>query len=305
MSGNKGLSILIPIYNYHVRSLVEELKSQAKLLDIPFEIRCYDDLSSAAFRKANKSIAKIEEVTYTELPYNLGRSKIRNKMAEEAQFDSLLFIDCDSKINQDQYIQQYLVKAFTHDVVFGGTEYAEELVDPTHSLRWKYGRKREVRDADTRSQAPYESITFNNIFINKSVFLNNKLDENITSYGHEDTKFGFELKQHNIQIAHINNPVEHIGLEPNEAYLDKTVEGVKNLYKIAHEFEVIETKLLKTFSLIKRLSLSSLFRMSYNIFKNRIEKNLQSNNPKLFYFDMFKLNLILVEDSKAGKKLKY
>lgn len=298
MSGNKGLSILIPIYNYEVTSLVKSLRSQAKKLEIPYEIRCYDDCSDELFKTNNKALLKLNNVVYKELPQNLGRSRIRNRLAFESIYNSILFIDCDSKINSSNYLEQYLVKAFTHDVVFGGTEYSSILNDPTHSLRWKYGRKREEKEAKARKQNPYDHITFNNIFLRRELFLNQLLDETILTYGHEDTKFGYQLKQNNIPIAHINNPVEHIGLEPNEQYLSKTAQGVKNLYKILQEDLGKETRLYKSFLFLKRFALKSIFKMVYSIFSKRIEKNLNSKDPRLFYFDLYKLNLIVEEDNK-------
>lgn len=298
MSGNKGLSILIPIYNYEVSDLVKTLQSQAERLEIPYEIRCYDDLSTEHFKAQNRSLLKLQHVIYKELPKNLGRSKIRNRLAFESNFQSLLFIDCDSKINNDNYLEQYIVKAFTHEVVFGGTEYSTTLIDPNHSLRWKYGRKREEKEAKTRKQNPYDHITFNNIFVNKELFLGQLLDETIITYGHEDTKFGYQLKLKNIPIAHINNPVEHIGLEPNQLYLNKTAQGVKNLYKIHQEDFGMETRLYKSFSFLKRYALKSIFKFCYSILSKRIEKNLNSTDPRLFYFDLYKLNLIIDEDNK-------
>ncbi len=298
MSGTKGLSILIPVYNYEVLNLVLNLRSQAEKLEIPYEIRCYDDFSDEKYKAKNRSLMKLGNVTYKELPKNLGRSRIRNRLAFEAHYSSLLFIDCDSKINSENYLEKYLVKAFTHDVVFGGTEYATELLNPKHSLRWKYGRKREEIEAKERKLNPYDHITFNNIFVSKELFLGQRLDETIMTYGHEDTKFGYQLKAKNIPVAHINNPVEHIGLEPNRQYLDKTAEGVKNLYKILQEDIGKETRLYKSFSFLRKFALTSVFKFFYSTFRKRIEKNLTSADPRLFYFDLYKLHLIVEEHNK-------
>lgn len=305
IENKKGLSVLIPVYNYRVNDLVMELINQAQALNIPFEIRCYDDCSTdKSTIKSNTAFCKnLKNTTYLVLPNNLGRSKIRNKLAEDSIFSSILFIDCDSKINNPEYLQNYVIQAFTSDVIFGGTEYARELENPEFSLRWKYGKKREERDALSRNQKPYESITFNNIFIQRDLFLENKLDEKISSYGHEDTKFGYEMKTKNIPISHISNPVEHIGLESNEHYLNKTAEGVKNFYIITSQNMGTDTKLFRSFNFLKKLALTGLFKGFYSLFSKRIDNNLKSDNPTLLYFDLYKLNLIIEEDKKAKKKV--
>lgn len=298
MSGNKGLSILIPVYNYEIAPLVISLEKQTKKLDIPYEIRCYDDGSDLWYKKRNRRVDWKDFLVYSELKENIGRSKIRNLLADDAVFDSLLFIDCDSKVLNDDFIEQYLVKAFSNDVVFGGTEYALELDNPEHSLRWKYGRKREVKSSQYRKINPYENVTLNNLFVTKEVFNRCRLDESIVTYGHEDTKFAYSLRNLSIPIAHIDNPVEHIGLEPNHIYLDKTIEGVRNLLKISKENIGHETRLYKSYMFLKKTFLAPSYRFFYGMFKKHIETNLTSKNPILFYFDLYKLNLILLEDEK-------
>lgn len=296
---NKGLSIVLPVYNFVVTDLVNSLVDQAQLLDILFEVRCYDDCSDNDFKEKNSSIESLENVIYKSLPKNIGRSKIRNRLANDAIYDHLLFIDGDSKIVNEDYLKNYIIKAFSHDVVIGGTIYLEKPSSPELALRWTYGKKREEQSVEERNARPYQNFTINNLFIKKDLFLNNLLDEGITTYGHEDTKLGYELKANNIDIQHIKNPVEHIGLESNEAFLLKTQESVKNLYSLSSKESIgIDSKLFHYFSLLKSYSLTKIFHWTYKILTPRIEKNLRSGSPTLFYFDLYKLNLILIEDRK-------
>ena len=53
------LSILIPIYNFAVKELVNELSSQAQDLNIPFEILCVDDTSKAIYIELNDGLEKL------------------------------------------------------------------------------------------------------------------------------------------------------------------------------------------------------------------------------------------------------
>lgn len=292
---NKGLSIIIPIYNFLVYELVHSLVIQAKALDIPFEVRVYDDCSLKSFQAKNSQISNLKNVVYRQLDQNLGRSKIRNKLAEDARYENLLFIDGDSKIVSRDYLKKYVIKAFSNEVIIGGTSYLEKPVNPEFALRWKYGKNREQMSAFERNNQPYVNFTINNLFIKRDLFLSIKLDESISTYGHEDTKFGYVLKEKKIPLLHIDNSVEHIGLEPNETFLNKTKESVKNLYSLSFQNIGVDSKLYSYFSFLNKYSLCSSFNWAYSIMKSRIEKNLKSTNPTLLYFDLYKLNLLLDE----------
>jgi len=85
------LSILIPVYNYDVRDLVHKLHDQLIELDTPVEILCYDDASTdESYKVTNREINKLSVVIYKELPANIGRAAIRNKLANEANYNYYL-----------------------------------------------------------------------------------------------------------------------------------------------------------------------------------------------------------------------
>ena len=98
------LSILIPIYNFKVVDVVLELKKQAKKLNIPFEILCFDDYSTT-HKDSNKSLSKEAGIHYTELEHNIGRTKISNLLAQQAKYNNLLFLDCDISIDKDDFLK--------------------------------------------------------------------------------------------------------------------------------------------------------------------------------------------------------
>ena len=70
------LSILIPVYNFDVNALVSDLHRQAIDCGIAFEIRCYDDGSTEAFRAKNRAIQTMGNVVWVELEQNIGRSAL-------------------------------------------------------------------------------------------------------------------------------------------------------------------------------------------------------------------------------------
>jgi hypothetical protein len=137
----------------------------------------------------------------------------------------------------------------------------------------------------------------NNFLINKTVFDKIRFDENISKYGHEDTLFGFELKKENIAIHHIDNPLEHIGLETSGRIIAKEKEGIDNLYSIilAHESanEITEDiTLLRYYRLAKKLHITPVLAYAYRRFHNRIERNLTGKKPSLLLFDLYKLGYL-------------
>ena len=91
------LSILIPVYQENCIKLVSDLVNQTKRLSIDSEILVFDDCSPIKCED-NRTLSDMERVTYRELEQNIGRSKIRNLLADTASGDVLIFLDGDSGI---------------------------------------------------------------------------------------------------------------------------------------------------------------------------------------------------------------
>ena len=289
------LSILIPIYNFDVVGFVKDLSNQASVCNIKFEILCYDDGSTTEFKIKNKELSTLNNVVYTELPQNIGRSKIRNLLAEKSQFEYLLFLDCDSTTNNDLFVRNYIENLKLNTVVYGGRNYANEApsAKETH-FRWWYGVNRETISAKERVKQPYDSFMTNNFLIPKTLFNAIKLDETLQGYGHEDTLFGIELKKKNIPILHIENPLCHIGLEGLDEFLQKTKEGIQNLHQLIQSGKVDESiKLFRFYKLVNKLGLSNKILKYYTKNKTTIEQKLAEKEPNLRWFDIYKLGYLI------------
>lgn len=145
------LSVLIPVYNFDVRNLVHELSLQAENLKIPYEIIVIDDASCDHFREINSVIRNYAGVSYSEEEINLGRSKIRNKLADKAKYKNLLYLDCDSHIDNPYFLKNYLDHFDYKDVIYGGRKYlSHKPCDDRLLLHWLYGVKREQIPAKLR-----------------------------------------------------------------------------------------------------------------------------------------------------------
>ena len=288
------LSILIPIYNFNIVPLVQDLHQQCELCQVRFEILCFDDGSTQAFKATNKIVSQLKHVKYQELPQNLGRAKIRNVLAKAAQHPYLLFMDCDSKTVDNQYINNYLQHLAPTTLLYGGRVYAP--TSPTNSqqnLHYYFGKNREEILTEERKIKPYYSFMTNNFLMPKALFLDIQFEESIEGYGHEDTLFGIALKQRQIPILHLNNPLTHIGLEAAEVFLKKQKEAIKNLYVLQQQEPLLETKLLTTFVACKKWKIASLVLMFLQLLQPFIEQQLKATKPNLFFLDLFKLHHLL------------
>ncbi len=286
------LSILIPVYNQDVYSLVKSLHDQLMSLEHNFEILCLDDASSQTHTN-NSKIHTLEHCKYELLDNNIGRSAIRNKLAEMANYEYLLFIDSDMLVIDDTFIQKYLSVCQSYDVVYGGIKYLNTCLDQKRLLRWKYGLERESLSVENRNFKPYISAKFCNLLIRKKVFTDIQFDEQIKVYGHEDTLFSLEMQSLKLKLLHIDNPLLHDGLEDSSIYLNKVEIASINLKKIAelHPNNILlkSIPLLSTYKLLKRYNFIIIYKIIYLLFAKGIERNLLSTKPNIRLLDFYKL----------------
>ncbi len=293
------LSVLIPIYNFNITDLVKELHSQCSSHLESFEIICIDDNSLPQYQKVNAPIFKtLANTSYTQLEKNIGRSKIRNVLAEKAAHRFLLFMDCDSKICSSDYIKNYIeALQMSHSVIYGGRKYDSNQKADENSLHFKFGKEREEIDAIGRKILPYRSFLSNNFVINKNVYNKIKSDETIAGYGYEDAAFAQKLKDNKIHISHIENPLIHLGLETNAVFLQKTANAINNLSLLVINKKITrkQIKVYNYYSFLRIIFFEKVFTYIIKHLEHTIKKNLLSNKPSLFYFDIYKLYLLSLQ----------
>jgi hypothetical protein len=292
------ISVLIPIYNFNVAKLVKDLHAQLMYANVVFEIVLGDDASTDPLN--NEKLTDLQGVSYFSLTNNIGRAKMRNLLVEKAKYPFLLFMDCDAAVSSALYINNYIVEISRSDppvCIIGGVAYRKQKPNPKYYLRWHYGKKREATDADRRNKKPYKSFTSFNAIFSKSIFDLVKFDESFSTYGNEDTFFGDQLRNANISVIHINNPLYHDGLDTNENYLNKVETSIDNLIslldlkKINSGF-VNENRLLATYFKCKKLNIIPLLRL---YFKNELPKIKQKILKKhnIFWLDVYKLGYLV------------
>jgi glycosyltransferase involved in cell wall biosynthesis len=291
------ISICIPIYNFDVTELVVELHRQASKLNIPFQILLMDDASTEKFRINNRELEKLENVEYIQLASNLGRTGIRNRLAQTAAYQYLLFMDCDSKVVDDLYLERYLPYFQPGTVCSGGRAYSNSPAEEGFALHWKVGVTKEVASAKKRSLHPNRSFMSCNFVIDKDIFQTVKFDERLKGYCNEDTLFGIELERKGVVIKHIDNPLYHIGLEPSDDFLSKIENGIRNLHKIDRLLDsdalfVRSVTIMQLYHKLKKFHITPLISFLYQLLKKPIRKNLFGKQPNLKLYDFYKLGYL-------------
>src|ERR1700712_4125742 len=104
------ISILIPVFNKNITALINSLQRQVMIAGIKAEILVMDDASSDNNLKNEnrEALSRLDHVRYVELPYNKGRNIIRHQLADAAIYDRFIFLDVDSSLPDDLWLQRYI-----------------------------------------------------------------------------------------------------------------------------------------------------------------------------------------------------
>lgn len=286
------ISILIPTYQYNVLPLVKKVHGLINKENIDFEILVYDDHSPKQ-EKGNKEINQLPNALYKVLPENLGRSKIRNLLAQDAKFSWLLFLDADVMPIQDNFIIKYLksIKKYKADIIYGGIRYTPEKPEHSQLLRWVYGNEREAKVANIRNKKPYDTFFTLNFLIKKKVFYKVQFNEDIPNLRLEDILFSYNLKENRIPIIHIDNPTYHLGIESSEIFLKKQLESAECglFFRKRDLIDPNYVRIQRVHVLLQKYHLDSFVLKAGNLFKKFIKKNLLGSNPRLKLLDFYRL----------------
>lgn len=285
------LSVLVPVYNFDIVTLANVLKTQCDKAGLSYEIIFWDDDSNdSEIQSKNKCVNDLEHVYYHLHTQNLGNTKVRQALAEKAQFDWLLFLDADTIPVTLHFISNYLeaINNSEAQAVCGGISY-QNFCKKEEILRWKYGKKYET---DNSRLAMWKGANF---LIKKELFLNFDLIEFPENYGYEDVVFGLNLEKQKVPYALVHNPVYHLGLENSERFLYKTEMAIKNAYFLWENYPEIadKIKLIQWAKQLKSSGLRPLSRWVFDVSKPLLKKQLSSPSPSLFLFQCYKLGLLV------------
>lgn len=288
-------SICIPVYQRFIDDLVATIVQQAKALHVDYEILIVDDASTGSYQTKNKLLQnKYKQVKYSENPKNVGRAKIRNILANKAVGDYCLFLDCDVKIENPDFLQTY-AQAIHKDkvqLICGGCTYKIfKQGRKGKELRYKYGKFVEEVRENTNGEiiSPFLGCNF---VVSKKAFKEISFDESIIQYGFEDVLFAIQFGDHFDEYELINNPVIITDVEENHLYLKKAINAMQNLSILYHQNKILPKNQIRLLMVYEELKTRKLLQPFYNITKSILPvllMNLNSSNPSLKLFQFFKL----------------
>ena len=285
-------------------------------ISLGFEIIFADDGSAdATARQRNAIIAQLPYCQYIERPKNVGRSAIRNFLAHTAHYSHLIFLDGDVAIKRGNFVQTYLAHRNDADVIIGTLHFsrmqvacdtAEDIIGHTKrakeetkkttepvlyddNLKYRYEQQFLAQHpVKKRMQQPYASFRTTNFMVRRDLLLTYPFDETFHEYGYEDTLFGKQLKEHGATLIHLDNAATVADYEDNATFVAKTEESLRTLAAHAHQLQGYST-LLHTANKLKCLHLQPLIAFVFKLFKGLLHKNLCSNSPSVFLFNVYKL----------------
>jgi glycosyltransferase involved in cell wall biosynthesis len=293
------LSILIPTYNFDCSKLIGDLWQQAEALssednDFQFEIIVADDASS--HNEATQKVAQLaqnhEALQYVRLKTNVGRSAVRNILIDLAHGEWILMLDDDAQVIKDDFIAHYWRCRMKADVLCGDLTNPKEALSG-HELRFKYEwAAMPQRTANVRNKAPYDRFTTFNFFAKKSVVKAIGFNTNIKEYGYEDVLLGLELKARGVRVWHLDNPLLHLGIDANDAFVRKTEAALRSFAALPDPYKQ-QTKLGRTLKQLNQWKLKGLAACLLKPWLPAMKKNLLSHQPSLLVFKLYKLTLAM------------
>lgn len=284
------LSILVPTYNRVCLPLVKTLQHQAIAAGIVFELLLADDASQEEFREQNRQMNDLPGCRYLQLNENIGPARIRNYLAQAAQYPYLLFLDDDSMPVSDTFVADYLAAAQEGVVICGGFVYPRQQPAADAILRYVYGvevEERLCREGYLAQRPSFFGICF---LLPAEVLARVPFDPGF-GFGYEDLAFGVRLIQAGVTIHYIQNPVYHLVVETSEQYLAKTRRAVRNL---ANHIEQMQSyvRLLQWYITLRRFHLLPLVAFLYRFNEQRLAHHLMGPHPSLKLFAFYKLGYL-------------
>lgn len=292
------LTICIPVYNFDVNNLINDLTTQINAEHLDVDIIVIDDGSEKKFIDINKSSEPTVN-QYILLANNIGRSKIRNLFLKYSQAEYFLFLDCDGKVIRQDFIKKYLnlIERTNPDVIYGGRTVSEIPPDSEYGLRWKFAIERENLPVKERLKSPYLDFQTNNFVVRRSILEKVPFNEDITQYGYEDLIFSHDLQNHKVEIDHIDNPIFNNDVESNTIFLSKADQSAKSLAQLIKTengiSRVSQVRLAKAYLLMKKTRTIFIYRFIYKLIRSQIKKMLLTGDAPLKALDFYKLGQLI------------
>lgn len=303
------LSIIIPTYNYDCTRLVSELQKQCEEMqamygNFKYEILVGDDNSTDAGIAAHNAVIEfLPCCQYLMYGDNMGRALHRNRIIRESRYPWVLVIDADAEVVSDDFILNYWQAAEAspaYDIFVGGLT-TPLSVAPGCELRHRYELAvQSRRTLEMRRRVPSDCFSTFNFMASRSVLESVGFDTRCTDYGYEDALFGIEAERQGFRILHIDNPLQHNGINPSAAFLSNSETALRTLMALGPPMTE-RARVARMAKKMERKHLAPLVRCAFHILHPLLRSHLLSRHPSLKVFAFYKLGFYLTL-LKAGQE---
>lgn len=225
-----ALSVVIPFLRDDPRPLIASLLEQSAKDPRAMELILIDDgapdraLTDAVWLELDAAPCPATLIVSRR---NLGRSGARNRLADEAIADWVLFLDADMRIEPD-FLQRWraAIDAARFDAAFGGFEIdADDAA--RHPVHAALARAGDIASADARARIGASAVCASNLAVRRAFLARARFDEAYIGWGWEDVDWAVRAARTGT-LVHIDNPARHGGLEDVDALIAKFAASGRN-----------------------------------------------------------------------------
>lgn len=238
------LTIAIPTYDCDVGPFCLELFDQMARLSDPgaCELLVLIDgnpnlLPLTALETAGR--ARGLRITVAVAEVNLGRARVRNRLAQLAAGDFILFLDADGMPDHEDFVARYLSRIGdpSSSVVLCGGRSNNRTPAPTRTMRLfvHHCRKREWVPAAVRMTDPAANFLSANFCVARSFFLAHPFDPDFSGWGWEDTEWAFRIEAVGT-IVHVDNTVSHMENFEDAVWVERLAGSVVNYGRLYRRY---------------------------------------------------------------------
>jgi glycosyltransferase involved in cell wall biosynthesis len=254
------LAICIPAYRDDASALIHQLGLLPEAAGCALLL--YDD-GSANDRLVKNHTEALKHYAGPSLMHvalqNRGRSYARNWLVAQAPVDWILLIDADMVPDDASFLKRY-IDAIEHAkspaLIAGGFSLDKARPDPANLLHYEQARASDCVDARTRATDPGRFVFSSNILVHRKLLEQVPFDEGFSGWGWEDVDWGLRVVGA-FPILHIDNTATHLGLDSDEALLDKFGNSGPNFARLVarHPEAAARMPLLKAARRVKGIAL--------------------------------------------------
>ncbi len=285
------ISVLIPVYNWKISNLVNELLLQFNNVEYQWEFLIADDASDKVYTDENNEFINSLDNSRIKLfqhNNNVGNAANRNFLVKKASFTWLLFLDADVLPVNSNFIAEYVnIMAVTKANLIVGNLKNSNIIKHKKRLRYSYDAILDKTELAYRKENPHAQATTANFAIRKEIAALKNFPLLRAQYGYVDTFFFLQFESNNFEV--IENPVYHLGIDSNEIYLKKTESAVINAYFLLQTQPKLASR-IKLVKVYRKIRFINWFLYGiYTVFGFLIKKQLLSVKPSIKLLLIYKL----------------